>query len=309
MLRGVDMAKILITGATGLVGSNLVKRLERQHEVFEASRKLGFDLRDKDLAQDIIREFKPDIVYHLAANAAEARGQISPQDMTERNLNIFLNVLVPSINAKVKRFIYTSSVAVYGEVEVPYAEDDIPKPKDVYGINKLAAEQMLKVLAKVHNFDYTIFRPHNIYGPHQDMSNPYKNVVALIMRNIMEDKEVTLFGEGKMKRAFSYVDDVASVLVEAMDDKFKNQTVNLGSSIECDIITLLRTIEKVSGKTAKVKMLPARPQEIWLFLASHKRLNTLTNYHETPLEEGLKKTWDFLNLPKIVEEVNEIHAS
>jgi len=298
--------KVLITGATGLIGTNLYKRLHEDHKVIPVSRRLGVDLRDKEITEKFIEHHKPDIVYHLAANAAESRGQVSPQDMTERNLNIFLNVLVPSINVKVKRFIYTSSVAVYGEVEVPYGEDDIPKPKDVYGVNKLACEQILKILAKVHNFDYTIFRPHNIYGPHQDMTNPYKNVVALIMRNIMEDKEVTLFGKGKMKRAFSYVDDVVDVLVEGMTDSFRNQTVNVGSSLDIEIATLLETIEKISGKRARVVHQPPRTQEIWNFLASHKKLNTMTNYHETPLEEGLKKTWEFVNLPPIISEENEI---
>lgn len=297
--------RVLITGDTGLVGSNLVKRFSG-HKVLGMSRKSGYDLRDKDVVAEVISKFKPDYVYHLAANAAEAVGQSSPIDMTERNLNIFLNVLVPSIKAKVKRFIYTSSVAVYGEAEVPYCEDDICKPKDVYGVNKLACESILKILSKVHGFDYTIIRPHNIYGPHQDMSNPYKNVVALFMRNIIEDKELTIFGEGKMKRAFSYVDDVVDVIENATNDNFKNQTVNVGSSIDIDIITLLEKIEKIAGKKAKKRFLPARPQEIWLFLASHKKLNHLFNYHETNIDEGLKKTWDFLTLPEIITMNKEI---
>ena len=296
--------KILITGH-GLVGANLMEALRVNHEVFCVSRSRGLDLRDKDLTREFIETLKPDIVYHTAANAAESRGQVAPMDMTENNLNIFLNVLVPSINVKVKRFIYTSSVAVYGEADVPYAEDDIPKPKDVYGVNKLACEQMLKILAKVHGFDYTIFRPHNIYGPHQDMSNPYKNVVALFMRNIMEDKPITIYGGGKMKRAFSYVDDVVEVLSD-LTDAFKNQTVNVGSSIDIGIGDLLSKIEKIAGKKAKVKHLPAREQEIYLFLASHKKLNVLHPYHETPLEIGLQRTWDFLNLPDLKVMENEI---
>lgn len=299
--------KILITGSTGLVGSNIEKKLvSLGHDVYGVSRRLGLDLTAKEPTRDVILAYKPDVVYHLAANAAESRGQVSPQDMTERNLNIFLNVLVPSINSGVKRFIYTSSVAVYGEVEVPYGEDDVPKPKDVYGVNKLACEQILKILATVHGFDYTIFRPHNIYGPHQDMANPYKNVVALFMRALMEGTEVTMFGEGKMKRAFSYVDDVVDVLIAGMTDKFKNQTLNVGSSVEYDIATLLSEIEAIAGKKAKVKSLPARPQEIYLFLPSHKRLNAMYDYHETPLSVGLKKTWDSLNLPKIEEMEKEI---
>lgn len=299
--------KILLTGDTGLVGSNLKQRLLPDHKVLGMSRKSGYDLRDKQLTKETIEKFKPDVVYHLAANVAEARGQISPIDMTERNLNIFLNVLIPSINVKVKKFIYTSSVAVYGDCEVPYREDDICKPKDVYGVNKLAAEQILKILAKVHNVDYTIFRPHNIYGPHQDMSNPYKNVVALFMRSIMEDKPLKMFGEGKMKRAFSYVDDVVDILVEAID-KFKDDTINVGSSIDTEIRDLLGDIEHIAGKKAKVTQLSARQQEIWLFLANHRKLNTLTTYHETPLLEGLQKTWDFINLPEIIKEENELET-
>lgn len=298
--------KALVTGSTGLVGKNLIHKLTEQgYDVLGVSRRTGLDLRDREKVKSVIEYFQPDYVFHLAANAAESRGQISPIDMTERNINIFLNVLVPSINTKVKRFIYTSSVAVYGEAEVPYTEDDICKPKDVYGINKLACEQMLKILSKVHGFDYTIYRPHNLYGPHQDMANPYKNVVALFMRNLMEDRECVIYGEGRMKRAFSYIDDVVDILCD-VSDMFKNQTVNVGSSIEYGIADLLAVLEKVTGKKAKIKNLPARPQEIYLFLASHKKLNVLKPYHETPLDEGLKKTWEFFTLPEIEKQEDEI---
>ena len=300
------MARILITGATGLIGTHLHRVLSERHEVIPMSRKLGYDLRDKDKVREVIETFKPEIIYHLAANAAESRGQISPIDMTERNMNIFLNVLVPAINSGVKRFIYTSSVAVYGEAEVPYSEDDICKPKDVYGVNKLACEQILKILAKVHGFEYTIFRPHNLYGPRQDMSNPYKNVVALFMRNIMEDKEIILFGEGKMRRAFSYVDDVVEVLIAAMEEKFKGQTINVGSCIDYEIGDVLKMIEKIAGKKANIKYMPARAQEIWNFIPSHRRQNALCNYKETPIEVGLQTTWESINLPQIIHEDNEI---
>lgn len=298
--------KILITGNTGLIGMNLVERLRDSHEIFGMSRKSGYDLRDTEKTRQAIEDFKPDIVYHLAANTAESRGEISPIDMTQRNLMLFLNVLVPSINIGVKKFIFTSSVAVYGEAEVPYREDDICKPKDVYGVNKLAEEQMLKILAKVHGLNYTIFRPHNIYGPHQDMSNPYKNVVALFMRNIMEHKPITIFGEGKMRRAFSYVDDVVDVLVHALNH-MDQQTINVGSSIESGLSELLEKIEWISGGKAIVEQKPARPQEIYLFLPSHRKLESLYSYHETPLDEGLEKTWKYINLPSIVREDNEIH--
>jgi UDP-glucose 4-epimerase len=298
------MSRILITGGSGLLGKELCQKLSG-HTVITFPRST-VDLRDKRLVERVMVKARPDVVYHLAANACEARGQVSPIDMTENNLTIFLTVLVASINSHVKRFIYTSSVAVYGEAELPYAEDSIPKPKDVYGVNKLACEQILKILAKEHHFDYTIFRPHNLYGKNQDMGNPYKNVVALFMRSLLTDTAITLFGEGRMKRAFSYAPDVAQVLIDGMEPAFRNQTVNVGASSDITIADLLTTLERISGKKAKIKQKPARDFEIWNFLADHHKQNMLTTYHETPLEVGLTETWNTYILPPLKEQEAEI---
>lgn len=314
--------KILITGGSGLVGSNLANKLvEEGHDVvtldkvdggFLNQEKVGFyqeDLLNKEFVLDLFEAVEPDAIYHLAANAAEARGQISPVDMTENNLNIFLNVLVAAINNKVKKFIYTSSVAVYGEATVPYKEDGETIPKDVYGVNKLAAEQILKIMAKVYGFEYTIFRPHNIYGPYQSMGDPYRNVVALFMRKVIENQPYTLFGEGTMRRAFSYVEDVVEVLAAALDDKFNDLTVNVGSDKDISIKELSDLIQKITGKTTEVQLAPVRKQEISMFLADHSLQNSLIQYRETPIEEGLKKTWEWVlsqPLPEVIKKENEI---
>lgn len=304
--------KILITGATGLIGSNLFKRLrEDGHELMVASRKLQVDLRDAKFTNEFIKIAKPEVVYHLAANAAESRGQVSPIDMTERNLGIFVNVLRASINAGVKRFIYTSSVAVYGEATTPYKEDGITVPKDVYGVNKLACEQILKIMAKVYGFEYVIFRPHNVYGPYQDMNNPYKNVVALLMRKLILGEPYKLYGEGQMRRAFSYVDDVVDVLADSLKDKYANKTINVGSSNDISIKELSDMLQKITGIEGKVELEPARPQEISMFLADHFLQNAITTYKETPLEEGLRKTWAWVKkkeLGKLEAMENEIYV-
>lgn len=291
-----------VFGHSGLVGTNLCSvLLKKGHKVFGISRtnknpvkgvkSFQVDLRYKEQVAFFMNKIKPDVVYCLSANSSEARGQISPIDMTERNLLIFVNVLTAAINCKVKRFIYTSSVAVYGEAGTPYKETGPLIPKDVYGVNKLAAEQILKILAKVYKFEYTIFRPHNIYGPGQNMNDPTKNAVALFMRRIMENQPYMLFGEGKMMRAFSYVDDVVDVFVEALGPKFANQTLNVGAEESISIKTLSDMIQDVMGKKGIVEMKPARPQEIFLFLADHENQNKLTKYKATPLKEGLTKTW------------------
>lgn len=298
--------KILVTGHLGLVGSNLYKSLG-EHELFGMSLENGYDLRDEKMVDKVIGEFKPDAVYHLAAFAAEARGQVSPVDMTQRNIGIFVNVLKASINAGVKKFIYTSSVAVYGEAGVPYKEDGETIPKDVYGVNKLASEQILKIMAKVYGFEYVIFRPHNIYGPGQKMDDPYKNVVALFMRKLIEGEPYILFGEGKMKRAFSYVHDVVDVLVQGLE--LSNVTMNVGSDKAISIKELSDMIQEVSGLSVPIEMKPARPQEISMFLADHSLQSSLVDYKETPLEVGLTRTWDWVKkkpLPPVITIEKEI---
>ena len=192
---------ILITGDTGLLGTNLKKRLKKtKNKICGLSRRQDFDLKEASLVNQYIKSIKPDVIYHLAANVAKPRGEISPIDMTQRNIGIFVNVLRSAINAKVKRFIFASSIAVYGDVAVPYKETGETKPEDIYGVNKLACEQILKIMAKVYDFEYVIFRLHNLYGPHQNMNDPYKNAVALLMRKLIEGQSYKLFGKGKMRR-------------------------------------------------------------------------------------------------------------
>lgn len=312
--------RILITGHSGLLGSTLANRLLKAgHEVHGISRSnrnaiLGVydhqaDLQDARTTHNAITNIKPDVVYHLAANASEAIGQKSPIDMTQRNIGIFMNVLRSSIDNKVKKFVYASSIAVYGETPSPYDEDSPTAPKDVYGINKLACEQVLKVMAKVYNFKYTIFRPHNIYGERQNMADPTRNVVALFMRRLMEGKPCTLYGEGRMRRSFSYADDVADVFQQALGEEYDNITMNVGGTNPVTIKEFFNDLVAMTGIDVEISETPARPQEIFDFIANHKIQDKLSNYENTPLLAGLMKTWEAVKdkkLPPLEIHNNEI---
>ena len=314
--------RILITGHSGLLGSTLANRLLKAgHEVHGISRSnrnaiLGVydhqaDLQDARTTHNAITNIKPDVVYHLAANASEAIGQKSPIDMTQRNMGIFMNVLRSSIDNKVKKFVYASSIAVYGETPSPYDEDSPTAPKDVYGINKLACEQVLKVMAKVYNFKYTIFRPHNIYGERQNMADPTRNVVALFMRRLMEGKPCTLYGEGRMRRSFSYADDVADVFQQALGEEYDNITMNVGGTNPVTIKEFFNDLVAMTGIEVEVSETPARPQEIFDFIANHKIQDKLSNYENTPLLAGLMKTWEAVKdkrLPPLQVHKNEIYV-
>lgn len=302
--------KIVVTGSAGLIGSNLTKKLVNLgHDVTGIDLATGCDLTNEKQTDEVFDRVRPEVVYALAAEAAEARGQNSPVYMTQNNAGIFMNTLKASINNGVKKFIYTSSVAVYGEANVPYKENGPTIPKDVYGANKLMCEQSLRIMAKVHGFQYVIFRPHNIYGPGQNMRDPYKNVVALFMRKLIEGEPYKLYGFGKMRRAFSYVDDVVDVLADALRPEYDNQTLNVGSEKDISIKDLSDLIQKVTGLTGEIEMLKGRPQEISMFLADHTNQRKLTKYRETPICDGLTRTWEWVKgqkLQPIIQKKTEI---
>src|SRR5438128_1665069 len=151
---------ILVTGASGLIGSHLLDRLVRdEHKVVGTGRSLRnyisprkvalIDHRDKIATDILFKNLKPEIVFHCAANVAQGKSIYNPVNSTENNTGIFINVLTSAIRHGMKRFVYISSNAVYGNIFTPYKEFNTPRPNDVYAVNKLACEQVLQIMAKV----------------------------------------------------------------------------------------------------------------------------------------------------------------
>jgi len=258
------------------------------------------DLTNSDSCEFIFKKFQPDFVYHLAACAAEARGQVSPIDMTRRNLLLTTNVIRSSVNAGVKKIVYASSVSVYGDSPTPYSEENQPHPKDVYGVNKLAGEQVIKIMSEVYGFDYTILRPHNLYGEGQNPNDLTKNVINIFMRRLLENKPYAIMGDGSVRRGFSYAGDVATMFKRALTE-WSRQTLNVGTTQSNTIGELSNLLQEVSGSTVPVESLPLRKQEIDVFIADHK---LQTDYHETPLREGLDKTWKWISKQELGEVVD-----
>lgn len=297
--------KILVTGQSGLLGSHLVDMLLSQgHEVYGISRtnrnenpkckNYCVDLRDTAKTKKIIEDIAPEIVFALAANAAEGKSFFSPIDTTTNNIDVFFNTLVPSIRAgKLKRLIFTSSVAVYGSIKTPFKESDIPIPQDIYGVSKLTIENSLKIMSQVHGFEYVIIRPHNVFGPRQNMNNPYMNVVTLFMNHILRGEPYSIYGDGEMRRCFSYVKNVVDIIYRSGFEKVAGMTFNVGSDLDWSLNQLSDVIQKISGSTVSPIYLPDRVQEVNAAIPDHTLIKKIFGYKATPLEKALEETWDW----------------
>ncbi len=298
--------KVLVTGQSGLLGSHLVDILLAQgHEVYGISRtnrnenpkckNYCMDLKNTAKAKKIIEDIAPEVVFALAANAAEGKSFFSPIDITTNNIDVFFNTLVPSIKAgKLKRFIFTSSVAAYGAIKVPFKESDMPVPQDIYGVSKLTNENCLKIMSKVHGFEFVIIRPHNVFGPRQNMNDPYRNVVTLFMNHILRNEPYSIYGDGEMRRCFSYVKDVVDIICQCGFKDVAGMTFNVGSDLDWSINQLSEKIQKISGHSISPIYLSDRVQEVHTAICDHTLIKKYFNYKDTSLDKALKETWEWV---------------
>ena len=287
--------KILVTGGAGFIGSHLVDKLLKNNQVVVIDDFSGgdienvqskcpiysYDCRSFNDIDLVFNEFKPDVVYHLACNAAENKSVFSPVDITSRSYDAFIKVLTAGIRNGMKKFVFTSSIAVYGTGQAPYKETDKPEPEDLYGITKYSAEETLKLMAKVHGFEYVILRPHNVFGERQNMKDPYRNVVTIFMNSLLIGDPLPIYGDGEQVRQFSYIDGVVKQIMERPQG-----TWNVGSSKEYTINQLADTIEKVAGFSTGRNYLPERMEV--------KRAVALHDYETNEnFEECIAKTWSW----------------
>lgn len=307
---------IFVTGGAGFIGSHLVDILLEEghkvividdfsggsflnlqlHRVRKDFNYLVSDCRNEKDMDWLFKMHKPEIVYHLAANAAENKAQFSPIDITSRNYDAFIKVLTPFIKYGGKRFVFTSSIAVYGKGQTPFTETDKPEPEDLYGITKLAAEQTLKVMSAVHGFEYVIARPHNVFGERQNMSDPYRNVVTIWMNAILRNEPVYIYGDGEQRRQFSYVDMVVRQLYRCGVTTSSGTTYNIGTYMPYTLNELWDLIVRVTKTTIKPEYLPLRPQEVVNAIADHTLALKDLRVPQVDMREALINTWNWCKM-------------
>lgn len=303
--------KILITGVAGLLGSRLADWILKNtnHNVIGIDDLSGgyvenipkgvnfykFDLKDLHSLDGLFKSHRPDIVYHFAAYAAEGLSPFIRKFNYENNLISSCNLITCSIKYDTSRFVFASSMSVYGDrYDAPFHEDLQQCPIDPYGVAKFSVEQDLKIAYEQHGLKYTIVRPHNFYGINQNIWDKYRNVLGIWMYQIINNQRPTIFGDGEQVRAFSYVDDSIIPFWNASQrDECIGEIINLGGIKEYSINQACDILIKVTNTDLKPIHLEKRHEVKHAWATWDKSVKLLDFKHEIGLESGLTKMWNW----------------
>lgn len=238
-----------------------------------------------------------DIVIHCAATAHEGLSVFSPSFITKNIYEASVSVMSAAIQNKVRRFVFCSSMARYGSNIIPFIEEQNPAPVDPYGIAKVAAEDTLKVLCDTHDMEYNIAIPHNIIGPKQNYTDPYRNVISIMANRNLRGLPSMIYGDGMQERCFSYVDDCVSCLEKmALDKNIVGETINIGPDEHT--ITINEAAEIVARECMFQEPpihLPDRPREVKHATCSSNKARRLLDYEtKTDLTTAIQKTVEYI---------------
>ncbi|MEM4389304.1 MAG: SDR family NAD(P)-dependent oxidoreductase [Candidatus Micrarchaeia archaeon] len=306
--------RILVTGAAGFIGSHVCEALvsrgnnvigvdnfdsflynrrikERNIAALKKNRLFKLvraDIRDTKRMKSLVAQAKPEAVIHLAAKAGVRPSLERPLEYADVNVNGTISLLEACKNAKLKTFIFGSSSSVYGiNNKVPFSEEDpIAQPISPYAASKRAAELFCFTYSHLYGIPVTVLRLFTVYGPRQRPDLAIHKFVRLIS----EGKEIPVFGDGSMKRDYTYIDDIVQGILAALEKPFSFEIFNLGGSRTVSLNELITLIEKNVGKKAKITHLPPQPGDVPITYADISKARRMLGYEpRTSIDEGIKK--------------------
>jgi UDP-glucose 4-epimerase len=227
----------------------------------------------------------------MAAYAAEGLSPFIRCFNYENNLLATANIVNNCIKHSVDRLVFTSTMAVYGHGNPPFDESHQPTPIDPYGVAKFGCEQDIQIAGGQHGLDWCIIRPHNVYGIKQNIWDKYRNVLGIWMYQALNNKPMTIYGDGNQVRSFSYIDDCLEPLWKAaVDDRASKQIINLGGTKDCSINEANDILKSVIGYGETVHLEP-RHEVKYAHPTWKKSVDLLDYTDNTSLEDGLRKMW------------------
>jgi UDP-glucose 4-epimerase len=308
---------VLITGVAGLLGSRLADWIienkpgvnvigiddlsggyvENIHPKVTLAK---LNLADHNFSR-LFEDYKFDYVFHFAAYAAEGLSPFIRSFNYTNNLVATAKVVNECIKHDVKRIVFTSSLAVYGEGTPPFSETDPLLPIDPYGVAKMACERDIQIAGEQHGLDWCIIRPHNVYGVKQNIWDKYRNVLGIWMWQHLNGMPMTIFGDGTQKRAFSYIDDCLDGLWKAaVQENCSRQIINLGGTKEYSIKEANDILKEVIGGGTTIHLEP-RHEVKYSHPTYQKSIDLLGYEDKTSLREGLTCMWEWARIQPMRE--------
>ncbi len=299
--------QFLVTGGAGFLGTALANRLVAEgHQVrvmddLSAGDPARLDRRvlftrgnvlDRPKLWTLLQDV--DCVYHLAARVLVSESMLYPREYNEVNVGGTVSVMEAMRDAGVRRVVFTSSGAVYGEqAHQPVAEDQLPNPQSPYAVSKLAAEYYVRTIGALWGIETVVLRIFNAYGPGQHLPASHPPVVPRFLQQALRGGTVVIFGSGAQSRDFVYVDDVVEALRAAATADVERRIINVGSGRETSINDLAAAVARACDQAIEVLHSPAESGGVSRLCADITLARRLLGYEpHVGLEEGLRMTME-----------------
>jgi UDP-N-acetylglucosamine/UDP-N-acetyl-alpha-D-glucosaminouronate 4-epimerase len=302
------MARYLVTGGAGFIGSHLVEELLRRGESVRVADNFSTGKRENLPSSGAVEIVEGDLagaavakeavagcefVLHQAAIPSVPRSVQDPLTSHRANVDATLQVLLAARDAGVKRLVFAGSSSAYGNAAVlPKREDMKPQPLSPYALQKLVSEQYCQLFSKLYGLETVTIRYFNVFGPRQDPGSPYSGVISLFVRALMEDRAPTIYGDGKQTRDFTFVTDVvASVLLACQAPNVAGEVINVACGGRVSLLELLRALQVILCRDIPPVFAPAREGDVRDSQADIFKARQLLGFSPSvPFEEGLRRT-------------------
>jgi UDP-glucose 4-epimerase len=292
--------KVLVTGAAGFIGQNLVNRLLSEGAYVIAFDNLSYGKKedifkfvneviigDATSREDLDKVKDVDYIFHFGSPSSVILFNRDPVGCFHNTVCGFLNILEWAKKRNIEKLIYASSGSVYGNTPLPQSEDMTPKPVNLYGVAKLACETLARnYFNEVPSVGLRIFAG---YGPGEEHKGDFASVITLFLRSIMSNQAPVVYGDGMQKRDFVYIDDIIDSIIASAKEEVKNTIINVGSGKFYSFNEVLNILSNILNREIKVIYVKRPTNYLENTLADITRMKKMLGINPISLEEGLKK--------------------